>query len=295
MTLMPSSIALHMGAHKTATTHLQRSLADADLPGVSVIGPPMLRERGQTLPERFGFPLDERHAEKDPVNVSAVLRDLAGGSERLVLSDENFAGKLQTGWGRLPLPIYPTASKRLALFCEAVQAGDGPPPDLFLCIRNPTDFLTSAYSQVLHGGRRVRPAAFVAKNNPDQIDWVGYIEALKSVGEIRSFTVWRYEDYPQVFRQVTQLLTGHSGVISHEGRIQKGLSQEALDLLMRTKDAGVPLSAAEAAKVHPRHDNEPALTLYDAAVRARSVAAYADQWAVIRQMNGVTALNPSNA
>ena len=292
MTHMPSSIALHLGAHKTASSHLQRSLAGAELSGVTFVGPAKLRGRGQTLPERFGFPLDEKRADNEPVVVSNVLCSLSSGADRLVLSDENFAGKLQTGWGRVPLPIYPTAAKRLALLVEAIRAANGPQPDLFLCIRNPAGFLTSTYSQVLHGGRRVRPTAFVAKNDPGKVDWVDYVARLRSVAGIGSLTVWRYEDYTQMFGEITRLLTGQSGIVAHECQVQKRLSQAALDVLMRAKEGGMPLTASEAAKAYPRADGEAGFAIYDSAVQATSARAYADQWLSICRLSGVTALQP---
>ena len=69
MTETKLSICLHVGAHKTATTHLQNSLADAAMAlaavGVMFYGPRDFRWGKPTLQTRFGIgnrPVDQSDA-----------------------------------------------------------------------------------------------------------------------------------------------------------------------------------------------------------------------------------------
>lgn len=295
MTSLPDTVVLHLGAHKTATTHLQQSLAVADLPGVSLIGPPQLRGAGQTIPERFGFPLDAARAGGAGVDVPRVLADLAQGAARMVLSDENFAGKLQTGWGRVPMPVYKTAPKRLARLADTIAAAGGPGIDLYLAIRDPAHYLASVYSQVLYGRRLVRPEAFAAKNDPAGIDWADYVVRLMAVPGLRTITVWRFEDYPRLFPDITERMTGIAGIDPVAAKSQQRLSQAALDALMQARAMGLTARAADAAREHPVGPDRPPLSLFDAASRAASQASYAAQWARIAAMPGVTSLQPTDA
>ena len=285
MTSLPKTIVLHIGAHKTASTHLQRSLAAADLPDVAFHGPQDLRQPGRSLKERFRLARGARVAE-----TRATLAEMAAGAARLVLSEENFAGPLQSGWGRIPMPLYPQAADRVSALCATVARAGGPKVDLCLAIRDPALFLTSAYSQVLKGKRVVQPEKFIAKNPVAGVDWVDYVQRLRAVPGLGRLTVWRQEDYGVIFPQVCNAMVGAAPVQPFGERSQQRLSQAALDAILLAKSQGLPNVVDAAALAHPVAVETPAFHLFDAATRVRSAELYAAQCTALEATSGVTVL-----
>ena len=293
---MPTQVVLHLGAHKTATTHLQQSIAAAGRRATyAFLGPRSLRDKGQTLPERFGFPQGPGKKAPARKNVSDVLADLSGGAPRLVLSEENFAGPLQVGWGRIPVPLYNAAPARVAALAAVIKDSGGPLLDLCLGIRDPASYLTSCYSQILHGRRVVRPDKFRDKNILEIVDWVDYVARLRAVPGVGTLSIWRFEDYPVLFPQICGVLVGDDQIAPLEGRSQQRLSVRAMEAILLAKSLDVPNVVAGAAAAYPVSDTSPAFELYDDAARARSARLYAAQCDRLNACAGVTLLRPGNA
>jgi len=191
-------VALHIGAHKTASTHLQASLNAAALDlaaaGVRFYGPDYLRKQGRTLPQMFG--LAEAEARRPAPDQA---RFLAKDGHRIVLSEENFCGPLHDGRGQMAIPLYPLAEARVGALVHALNPL---PVDLFVAIRDPARFVTSAYSQMLMGGHVMPFRAFRAANPFRRIGWAALIGRLRAVPGLRSLTVWQYEDYSATFGQI---------------------------------------------------------------------------------------------
>lgn len=287
MTSLPDRIVLHIGAHKTASTHLQKSIESAGaLSGVAFCGPQVLRGPGRSVKDRLRLTKGATVEE-----AQAALAEMATGQARLVISDENFAGGLRTGWGRIPMPLYPNAPDRVAAFCATVARAGGPDVDLCLAIRDPAMFLTSAYSQVLHGKRVVLPEKYIAKNPISGVDWVDYVRRLQAVSGLRSLTVWRQEDYGQVFARVCETLVGDASVTALPGRSQQRMSAKALEAVLQAKADGLPNMVAEAVRRFPISKELPAFTLFDAAAREQSAALYEAQCAALAETPGVTFLS----
>lgn len=293
---LPQTVVLHLGAHKTASTHLQRSIGAAGPhTDLAFVGPPMLRGPGESLPERFGFPLDPENGSASALSVRDVLRGLAQGRPRLVLSDENFAGKLKTGWGRIPTPLYFTAAQRIAALAERITHAGGPAIDLCLGLRDPAGYLNSAYSQILHGKSIVDPESFRAKNPLTVVDWATYLSGLRAVPHVRSITVWRQEDYAPLFDQICVAMLGRSDVKPLQDRLQQRLSVQAVEAVLLAKALNAGNIVADAAEEFPVSDLYPAYDLFNAKDQMTSDALYKAQWDTIAALDGVTALGATNA
>ncbi|MEL6685770.1 MAG: hypothetical protein AAFQ00_10775, partial [Pseudomonadota bacterium] len=103
MTDHPLSIAFHIGAHKTATSHLQRSLLRAGdalaAAGVRYYGPDYFRLPGHSIQALFGFrPGTKGGGAMRPAAEQLALLQQDG--HRIVLSEENFIGPLNQPHGR---------------------------------------------------------------------------------------------------------------------------------------------------------------------------------------------------
>ncbi len=284
------TVALHIGAHKTATTHLQRSLlaAQDDLRdiGVQFHGPRSFRWGQPSLLQRFAI------ADKPSGPVKAIdpqafdtLRDGAG---RLILSEENFPGTFMNDKGRLRRPLYPDGPRRIAELVGRMPV-DG--ADVFLAIRQPTRLLNSAFSQRLHAKRDVTLEKFLKRNAIELVDWVRLIDRLRRTPGVKSLTVWRYEDYAALFPQIIAGLAGPDAVARVKPLAETmhgGLSELAVTLLL----ADETISVEDAMTSCPVDDTNPRFDAFDADAHALGDEFYAAQLSQIDAMRDVTRLRP---
>ena len=289
--ILPTTVVLHLGAHKTASTHLQHAIIAAKpLDDVAFFGPRLLRGPGDSIPERFGFPLDPTAGQVAQQSPTQMLAAMADGAARLVLSEETFAGKLQRGWGRIPTPLYYTAPNRLETFADIIAGAGGPAIDLCLAIRNPSDYLGSAYSQILRGNRIVLPEKYRAKNAITDMDWADYVARLRAVPGVGTLTVWAYEDYADLFPRICSAMVGTGDIAFPDTRVQPRLSTKAVDTVLLAKSWGGEDMIQAAADALPIGDDNPPFDLYSTADHAHSQTLYDAQRAKIAAMPGVTYL-----
>ena len=295
MTVKPRSIAFHLGAHKTATSHLQRCLKKASealaADGVQYHGPEKFRSETGTIPALFGF-RQGRSAGDDRPDPQAQLAALSQGADRLVLSEENFIGVLNSPRGLAIRRRYKAAGERLSALSTAI----GQDVDVFLGIRRPTGFINSAYGQMLLGGQ-VRPLGIFLRRNPmSSVDWLDVVTRIRQARGVGQVTVWRYEDYAALFPQI---VTGLVGAVPSrhvqwvERSVNPGLSAAAVaEILHRAAHDDVGNIGFMVRKMLPVQSGYPPFDGFTEEEHARGDAAYATQVAAITALDGVTLLRP---
>lgn len=283
-------IVLHVGAHKTATTHLQHSLIASRLPlweaGIRTFMPMHLRGHGQSLQARFDLPINRKVTGHGPAPTD-VRAKLIGTARRIVVSEENFIGVLQTRKGRVRLPLYPRARQRLMMLIPVLAPTQG--VDLCFALRDPATFLNSAYGQVLMGGHMISPDDFKAENPLGAVDWVDILRRLRGTPGVNRLTVWRHEDYGTLFQPICQTLLGDCNVpiIPVAEVIHGGLSKEAVRrTLAGTSDAPTARAA------FPVGQDNPPFDAFTPEERDLSREYYAAQIVEIATIPGVTVLRP---
>ncbi|MFT5867665.1 MAG: hypothetical protein ACI82I_003428 [Gammaproteobacteria bacterium] len=292
----PRSVVMHIGAHKTATTHLQRSLLAQQQAltsaGIQYYGPANLRRPGKGPGDIFG--LDIYHEPSKPTRSRAEQADfMFKDGHRLILSDENFIGALHDKQGNIISPLYPKAAKRIAALAGAVGAG---PMDVCIGLRNPASFLKSAYSQALIGGKPIAFSDYLSKNPLDQIYWPGLVGRVRSAAGVGRVTVWAYEDYKWRFHKICGALMGdlvNMRILPISDYVHRGLSEAAVARVLSKSGADDPRSMAdEARSTYPVSDEYPAFDPFSPTEKAASEAEYAAQLAAIGKIDGVTILGP---
>ena len=286
------NVILHIGAHKTATTHLQMALQSArpalSAQGVAFYGPTQLRKDGQFLPERLGLPFAKVQSS---VDAKAEWQSMVGDAKRVVLSEENFVGVLNRKGAQLVTPLYSNAVERIAALAS-VTAPEG--IDVFLSIRAPATFLNSAYSQILMSGGQVRPEIFKAKNPLPTVDWVKYINRLTHIQSLRSLTVWPYEDYAAHFLKIVSLMVGSGPAKSVKWESEwahRSLSARAVAEIMELDQTERSTRKAKLIKSKfPVSESFAQFDVFSGEDHARSGVLYADQIRAIEQMPKVTLL-----
>ena len=296
----PIELSIHLGAHKTATTHLQKSILagreELLRVGVRSYGPEFLRSRGRTVPNLFSLIpwTTGKGPRRDP---SAQLQFLAKGSKYVFLSDENFFGPLHRGDGTLWFPLYEDGVERVRALIEALPEAR---IRLNIAIRRADTFIESAYGQTVLSGNFLPPEEFVELHDIADVRWDVICRDLASLSGIRSVTVWRHEDYPAVFPYLTRKMLRWSAanvVKPLPTHVHQGLSVAAMREIERRKAADEPLAALDVRAAMPVTSENPRFELYDSDVRERAEELYAEQCREIeahRKIEFVTldALNP---
>ena len=284
-------IALHIGVHKTATTHLQKSLM-AVRPallkaGVQYYGPAHFRNGRVSLVDRFG--LGATPATRD---ATIEIADLARNRDKVVFSEENFIGGMYAGKAKVEMPLYPKAAERVARLAGMI-APDG--LDVFVSVRNPATYLTSVFCQILLGGRYPNVETFKARNPVADVDWTEFIARLRAAPGVGRLIVWRQEDYASVFNQIKQLMLGDAAplVSPDPKRVHQGLSADAvLDVQIRHAAGERGTLVQDARAAYPKGPAHPGFDLFLPEQHAAAQVRYDHQIAQIADMQGVTLLQP---
>lgn len=289
------AVALHVGAHKTATTHLQQAIRAQRrallAQGVGFFGPPHFRSHRFPFREVMawrGAPeaLRARHA---PGLVGRHAR-----LSRLVLSEENILGGAHDDEMFEQGRFYPRAGARLARFMAAAGAER---VTLFLAVRDPASFLLSAYSQKLLSGSPLAFDSFIGALAPVRLSWLELLARLLAVPGVAHCVVWRFEDYPAVAGEVLDRMLAPAGAVRvplPEQPAHQGLSARAQAHVMAWLQAGACGDAAGIARAararFPKSSAEPGFAPLDAATLAATARAYGHDLDRIAALPRVTLL-----
>lgn len=189
----PLTVRLHIGAHKTATTHLQDNLAAQESTilrnGWAYLPRPMLRGSG-LMGAVFGqFQALQQQQGARRLTLAEMINPPPHIPRRFILSEEDILGSSADVIGG----VYPHARARLAAWAVAA-----PPATtaVFLAIRDYAGLLPSAYSQALRDGSPVRPfAAYRDLWLGGSLGWPGLVATILDVYRGASLTVWTMERY----------------------------------------------------------------------------------------------------
>ena len=196
-------IHLHLGAHKTATTHIQ-SILRAN------------RERLLSSSIKLSLPWDvrkewlplfcrycNRHRQWNSTRLINQLVDIAPTRGLWVLSDENIIG-VSKDFIKKP-GIYSMAQDRTACLKSLFPSAR---IKLFFSIRSYDSFYRSAYCEV---ARQNGFFPFEDFFNPKRFannSWLELVGRFQDVLPPEDIILWRFEDFQQLLPQVLQLLTG---------------------------------------------------------------------------------------
>jgi hypothetical protein len=211
-------ITLHLGAHRTATTSLQRLLdrnvAQLRGEGVALWTPQVTR--GGLLRGVAGDPgrteggrdvQADRAAGRVAMHRAGLLAD---GARRLLVSDENLLGGLRENvmLGRL----YPSVSARLHRLRAALPGVDR----VCLAIRSPDAWWTSVFAFLIARGFSPPPDETLEAVQQASRGWRQVIEDVAAAFPAATVEVWSHEersaDQSGLFAFLTGVAPAHAGV-----------------------------------------------------------------------------------
>lgn len=198
---------LHVGVHKTATTHLQDQL-EVLRPALATAGVG-LATPDQLRPVR-ALDLRLRRA-KVWLGGAPMRREIEGRLARrtpllprMILSEEDILGPAAAPLAPL---IYPRAGFRLRALASALVARDG--GGIWLSVRSLDRFLPAAYATALkHGALPFDSAALKARALAAPPDWSILVARLCRAAPGVPLTVWDYADYRTNTHAIITDLTG---------------------------------------------------------------------------------------
>jgi hypothetical protein len=251
-----SDIRFHIGAHKTATTHLQMTLAGcAFAAGTRYV--PLKRLRVTlTSPVRNGRPRIPWHR---------------WHKGTWLFSDENILGTTENS-----LRMYPDPARDLRYFLDCGLS-------VFLCVRRYDTFLASAYGERLWR-HRYRPFEAV----PPARRWPDVLRDLQDGLPGVPVHVWRYEDYREHAAAIAQFYAG--GAIEAFGPPleedpKSGFSARAVEAMARFSDRRPRKTQVLAIRsANPIGPNSPRFNPWSEAQQAELAAMYAADLEALAQM-----------
>ncbi len=289
---VPDTLTVHLGAHKTATTHLQHSLgrARADLRrhGVAYFGPDLLRGRLR-LPQLAAA----KPAQPDALR-AALARNRA---RRCVLSDENILGTTRADRVARGAQLYPDAGARVARLLASLGVQRAL---LCLGVRAPLAFIASAHGQQVNAGRFAPISAYCAGFDPDALRWSELAARLLAVPGVAGLVAWRFEDYPAVAPAVLDAMLGPGAPVALlDGARLVGTSARAIAharaQLAAAPDTDPRAAIRDARARYPKSGAHPAPRPFDDARLRADAERYAEDCARLAALEGVTLLRPGAA
>lgn len=245
---------LHLGAHKTATTHIQQTLAAASLQAGFV----PLKELRSATSELF-----ETRRTIAKLKFPPAVKALVGRCELAVLSEENWLGQ---AWEGCAFPPYAELDQRL----DIVGTLRGP-KRAFLAIRHPADYAASVYSEAL----RHHPSAVALEDVKAR--WLAggspWFDVAQRIARHFPLRVWQFEDYRANSGAILTELTGEAGPFPDvpDPPATMRLTQEMIDATERARAAGEPLVALR----HLPRTGETRFEMFSEAERGELGQAYA--------------------
>lgn len=263
-----------VGAHKTASSHLQQSLLDAGAAlaahDVALVPPKAVRA---DLTPVSALVRDGISPEIGQAAGAAFLSLHGGTAATVILMDENILGSTDRKMLMRKTRLYPWAHHRLGRIISLFTGHD---IEIGLAIRSPATFLPSCWSESLHHGPYEPFRRYIKNIDPLALSWSALADRLHEAAPQTRMIAWRYEDYPALFPQLTTRLLGPaaSTQVTPVDRVMRpGLSAEAADWLARetTPDKDAVLAAR---KRFPKKDGAPGLDPWKPADHAAMTRAY---------------------
>lgn len=205
-------IRIHVGAHKTATTYIQDTLALNQAASAAAGTAFWTREQFRA---KFSAAISaEKHRrESKKFHLFTHLRfprnehieRLSGFFDLdcdVTISEENLLGEAHDGFRG---HTYPHAKLYLELLRDALPDR---PVEILLCVRSYSSFFSSLYGESLKHGDFIKPARYQEMHSTAQNLWPELVRTLHKTWSDATVIVWCYEDFAKVEDDVLSRMSG---------------------------------------------------------------------------------------
>jgi hypothetical protein len=223
-------IRVYVGAHKTASKHLINTLINNNAE---------LIEEGLIFLDRPGWAMRQITRAFKSINNGAdkadvtneMLHTLTNGSDtkRLLSVYPDLIGGILRPFGNELL--YPLAKKPIEKLRNVFEHHE---LRLYMSVRSPATFLPSCYAGNALNASLIPYADYIKDVNLPNLKWSSLIHRIHDEQNSVPLTVWRYEDYPYIWRDVAQAFAGLSNgqdLLGDTKRINHSLTLSGAQLL----------------------------------------------------------------
>jgi hypothetical protein len=213
-------VLLHIGAHKTATSYMQKKLA---------LNVDLMARRGihydplETFRPSFTPLLNEETTRE---NDFVKLLNGKAKTMALLISEENIMGVP----GDLPREgkYYIRARQRLARTAELFHADE---PEIFLSLREYAGFAVSMYSEYIRHQRFLSFADYRQKFEASDFSWLSIVDDIHAAIPGAKLTLWDFGDFRRIEKTVFQAMLGFDPAIFEEpeGPVRESFSAAAVN------------------------------------------------------------------
>ncbi|QEW25814.1 hypothetical protein [Roseovarius indicus] len=280
-------ICLHLGAHKTATTYLQKRL-DKNRDGLSEAGVQLFLPKD--IRGKIGLKLpsprqsDARNLQRCADTGQRLRRMIRNGVEdkprakRVIVSEENLIGSCKNNL--ILKGLYPDIAMRLSLLSELFNHSS---VSVYFAVRAYSKFFSSNYTSALRNGTLLEKDEVAASLWPLSRSWVDVVTELKAALPRAKLMIWRYEDFGQTEPNILASLAAGTDLVSLDNRPLPTLSMDAVSWLERKIQHGsfqlAPGKVSRRAMArHPATATNPAFTLWSSEMTSELDERYEADW-----------------
>ena len=205
-------IRIHVGAHKTATTYIQDTLALNRIASAAAGTAYWPREQfrkalakgldTEKIRRKTRVPALSRALTQSRKDAVAGLSQFFATDYNVTISEENLLGEADNARSGKP---YPFARDYLGLLKDALPDR---PIEIYLAVRAYPDFISSLFGEALKHGHYLWPAHFRSIYSSAQGVWPEVIASIQDVFPQARLTVWRYEDFGRLEDELLSRLSG---------------------------------------------------------------------------------------
>ena len=266
MTIHPR-LTIHLGAHRTASSSTQMRLARmaeaGDLPGWQILPPRRIRSSFTRMIDGLAHAPGLARPWFGHLFAGQVMRQLSRGTDRILLSDENFLGPVDSsvlgGAG-----LYPRAAAHLTALRRMTAAHQ---PRVVLAVRSYADWWTSAYAMMSLRREMPRPDTLVRHWQGAPRRWpeiAADIIRLFGTCDVMCFEALATDPHAHV-----RALVGERASRAPDLHLHESFSREALDRIAGAMAANRRPPRGESLQALRREDRgKDKLNLFTAEARA---------------------------
>ncbi|MEL6541818.1 MAG: hypothetical protein AAFQ34_10485 [Pseudomonadota bacterium] len=295
-------IRIHVGAHKTATTYIQDTLALNQ--AASAAAGTATWTRAQFRPALAAAITAQR--EKQRTRTAYLKPSLGQRCEETVdalrgffevdrdvtISEENLLGYPKDSWSGT---LYPRASETLDRLSPALE---GHRVEIYLAVRSYPAFISSLYGEALQQGNHRPIESYKRMHRSADGLWPRVVETLQGAFPDSCITVWQYEDFARLEPEVLGRLSGlaRDAIIKPaQTDILPSASAQAIEEYAQTA-ADMPRSQRQFHMLalrhkHPKSGPNAAFSLWNDAEAAALRDEYEADLARIKTVDAVEFLN----
>ena len=290
-------IRLHIGAHRTATQHLRQMLENnralLESQGICLADAKVAEQAfaASTVAVRSGTSQEDANAQ--------LVETLTGGGDfrRIIVIDPNISGTVLRPVGKEF--FYPRIGRTILRIKTALHEI---PMRLCISVRNPANFIPACYAESLQLGNRDSYETYIEETNLQRLRWSDFLQRAQLKEEDIPVTAWRLEDYPFIWRDVAQAITGlenKEDLVGSTDPVNTGLSLKGA-ILMQTYLTDHPVqTSGEFAKVQAAFEEKFPSTgesIYNPTwpeeLTIGMTENYDDDWYYIERMENVETVQP---